>query len=110
MKLPGGEEAIVEMAKFRDYCLSSTHPRGRHKARVFRSALGLTAEDSFVLQAALRQAANEGNAVIGDTDDYGTRFIIDLELQRNKKIAKIRSSWIYPSGFGPTRFLTCFVL
>lgn len=35
MKLPNGEGAIVELAKLRDYCLSQSHPRGRHKARVF---------------------------------------------------------------------------
>ena len=34
---------IVDLAKLRDYCLNEEHPRGRHKARVFRSRLGLTA-------------------------------------------------------------------
>jgi len=35
----------VETRKLRDYCLSPEHPRGRHKARVFASALGLTVDD-----------------------------------------------------------------
>ena len=38
--------AIIELAKIRDYCLSPDHPRGRHKARVFREALGLTVDDA----------------------------------------------------------------
>jgi hypothetical protein len=42
MSLPNGERAIVEVAKLRDYCLSPTHPRGRHKARVFAASLGIT--------------------------------------------------------------------
>jgi hypothetical protein len=46
MKLPYAESAIVDVRKLRDYCLSAAHPRGKHKARVFASALGLTAEDS----------------------------------------------------------------
>ena len=39
-------DIVVEIAKLRDYCLSDTHPRGRHKARVFRSRLALTAADA----------------------------------------------------------------
>lgn len=35
MKLPNGDRAVVDIVKLTDYCLSTTHPRGRHKARVF---------------------------------------------------------------------------
>ena len=44
---------VVEIAKLRDYCLSDTHPRGRHKARVFRSRLGLSASDAEWLRQSL---------------------------------------------------------
>ncbi len=44
MKLPNSDRAVVDIAKLRDYCLNPAHPRGRHKARVFAAALGLTAE------------------------------------------------------------------
>jgi hypothetical protein len=40
-RLPNGNRAIVDGQKPTDYCLSPTHPRGRHKARVFREALGI---------------------------------------------------------------------
>jgi hypothetical protein len=46
MMLPNAERAIIDPAKLTDYCLSATHPVGRHKAAVFRSALGLTAPDA----------------------------------------------------------------
>jgi hypothetical protein len=39
MMLPDGANAIVEISKLRDYRLDPHHPRGRHKARVFLSAL-----------------------------------------------------------------------
>ncbi|MBI3424605.1 MAG: hypothetical protein HY011_16850 [Acidobacteria bacterium] len=48
MKLPDAENAVVELAKLRDYSLNLSHERGGHKARVFQAALG---------QAALGQAA-----------------------------------------------------
>lgn len=42
MKLPSGEQAIIDLRKISDYCLSSEHEDGRHKAHVFASILGLT--------------------------------------------------------------------
>jgi hypothetical protein len=57
MKLPGGADAVVDIAKLRDYCLSPVHPRGRHKARVFAAVLGLTQADADFLREELLSAA-----------------------------------------------------
>lgn len=38
MKLPNADRAVVDLRKLRDYCLSQEHPRGQHKARLFKSA------------------------------------------------------------------------
>ena len=46
MRLPHGASAILDIRKIEDYCLSPAHPRGRHKARVFRDALGLRQDDA----------------------------------------------------------------
>ena len=35
MKLPAAERAVVDVAKARDYLLSTDHPVGTHKAEVF---------------------------------------------------------------------------
>ena len=110
MKLPNGEDATVEIAKLRDYCLSQSHPRGRHKARVFMSALGMTAVDAAELSTALLNAARVGNAVLGASDQYGIRYMIDFELRRGEKATNIRSSWIILTGESAPRFVTCFVL
>ena len=40
--LPNPDRAVVDLAKLRDYCLNPQHEEGKHKARVFASALGLT--------------------------------------------------------------------
>jgi len=66
MKLPGGDNAIVEIAKLRDYCLDPKHPRGRHKARVF-AAMGLAQADAGFLREALLRAARDADALVGDT-------------------------------------------
>ena len=90
MKLPNGESAIVEIEKLRDYCLSPGHPRGRHKARVFHSLLGMTTTDAEELRATLIDAALRENATPGASDQYGTRYIIDFELRRAERTAEIR--------------------
>ncbi len=110
MKLPGGSRAVVEMSKLRDYCLNEQHPRGRHKARVFATALGFTAADTEVLRAALLKAAVEGNAVAGERDDYGQRYVLDFELAGPRGKATIRSSWIVLRGEDFPRMTSCYVL
>jgi len=65
MTLPEGEYAVVDISKLRDYCLNPAHPRGRHKARVFASTLGLTPADAGFLQEHLLQAARQAEAIAG---------------------------------------------
>jgi len=72
MKLPNGDGAVVDIAKLRDYCLNPNHPRGRHKARVFAAALGLTADDAETLCDALMAAARTAEAAATDQDEYGS--------------------------------------
>jgi hypothetical protein len=48
--LQDGAQAILELRKLEDYCLNPGHPRGRHKARVFRDALGIGRSDASWLR------------------------------------------------------------
>ncbi|MGO9273838.1 MAG: DUF6883 domain-containing protein [Terriglobia bacterium] len=50
--------------------LNPGHARGRHKARVFASALGIRQEDTGLLRQALLEAAASAEVVLGDKDDY----------------------------------------
>ena len=79
--LPNGDRAILDIRKLEDYCLSPSHPRGRHKARVFRQALGLHQEDAVWLRAALLEAAATGEAVPVTTDAWGTYWQLDVSHQ-----------------------------
>jgi hypothetical protein len=110
MKLPGGERALVEVAKLQDYCLNHQHPRGRHKARVFASALGFTDADADVLRQTLLRAAREGEAQQTDRDDYGQRYVLDCEMIGPKGRATVRSSWIIRHGEDFPRLTGCYVL
>jgi len=70
--LPHSEEAILDIRKIEDYCLSPSHPRGRHKARVFRQSLDLRQSDAAWLRHVVLEAARSGEASQVSTDDWGT--------------------------------------
>ena len=109
-KLPNPENAVVEMRKLRGYCLSPEHPRGKHKARVFASALGLTADDSVELRRALLSAAVSEEAFPAEGDEYGQRYMLDFEMSTEIGRATVRSGWIVRSGEDFPRFTSCWVL
>jgi hypothetical protein len=48
------------------------HPRGRHKARVFREALGIQQTDAAWLPQILLEAARSSEALELATDTWGT--------------------------------------
>jgi hypothetical protein len=110
MKLPGGQSAVLDIAKLRDYCLNPHHARGRHKARVFAAALGLTQHDAVFLRDELLRAARESEATPGSSDEYGDRYTIDFEMARGAQRAKVRSGWIGRRGESAPRLTSCFVL
>lgn len=110
MKLPNGHRALVDVAKLRDYCLSRTHPRGRHKARVFEASLGLTAGDAGALRSALLEAAASGQAKSGEVDEHGRRYIVDFRMVGPSGEAVVRSAWIIRAGEDTPRFTSCYVL
>lgn len=105
-------DVVVDAAKLRNYCLNDAHPRGRHKARVFRSRLGLTASDVDLLQQALRDAALLHQDQLQPTfsDEFGQRFNLDFEMTTSTSSAVIRSAWIVLVGGDVLRLISCYVL
>lgn len=110
MKLPSGELAVVDIAKLQDYCLCPEHPRGRHKARVFASVLGLTADHALELHSQLLEAARNLDADEADGDEYGQRYVIDLTVAGPAGVGRVRSSWIVRTDEDFPRLTSCYVL
>jgi hypothetical protein len=109
MKLPAGDRAIVDMAKLRDYCLNRSHPVGKHKARVFAAALGLSVADAPILRKHLLRAALTADASEGSVDAFGRRFWIESDIVHGPKRAILRSAWMIRSGENVPRLITCYV-
>lgn len=54
-KLSGAENAVINPKKLTEYALNPDHPVGRHKARVFESALGFNKDNADDLLKQLYQ-------------------------------------------------------
>ena len=110
MKLPNAERAVVDMDKIANYALNPNHRVGRHKARVFASALGLTRSDADFLRNVLLEQAQIVDAQIGEASEYGQRFVLDFELETDVGIATIRSNWIIRNDEDFPRLTSCYVV
>jgi len=108
--LPNGDRAILDIRKLEDYCLSPSHPRGRHKARVFQRVLGVHQGDAVWLRATLLEAAAVGDATLVNTDAWGTYWQLDVPARRHRRHAVVRTLWIVRTGEVLPRLVTCWVL
>ena len=110
MRVPEAEHAVVDIRKLRDYCLNSTHARGKHKARLFVAMLGITADDAQELRSILLEAVKTHDAQLGRHDAYGQRYDVDFELVRHGRRATVRSAWIIEHNSDTPRLTSCFPL
>lgn len=60
VRLPRAREATIPTAKLVSYALDPSHERGRHKARVFACALGITTTDRRYLHDQILAKLPEG--------------------------------------------------
>jgi hypothetical protein len=108
--LPNGDRAILDLRKLVDYCLNPAHSRGRHKARVFREALGIGQTDATELRVLLLNAAAHEAAIPLPGDAWGDRWQIDVGISRQGRRGVVRTIWIFRSDEQIPRFVTCWVL
>ncbi len=109
MKLPHGENAIVELDKLIGYCLNPDHPRGKHKARVFEALLGFRAVHADELRSALLMAAATCSAEPMAADRFGARYAIDFDIEGPRGNGTVRSTWIVRRGESAARLISCYV-
>ena len=110
MLLPYAEHAEVAVRKLVEYCLNPDHPEGKHKARRFAAALGMTARDAEALRLLILDAVVVNEAQVGRLDEYGQRYTVDFEAEWRGRRAMVRSAWILETGSVTPRLTTCYVL
>lgn len=108
--LPFADRAQADEPKFLGYCLNDQHPYGKHKSRVFRSALGITSANWFVLRDAILSAALTNPAIHQGRNSYGEIYVVDFLMSHEMKTATVRTSWIIHDGENFPRLTSCYVL
>ena len=108
MLLPNIATADIDLRKLTDYVLNASHPEGRHKARVFLSALEVTASDAKWMAGAILAALPVSDAVVQRDTTWGSIYRVDMDIVRGKRCAKVRTGWLCTDT--ATRLATCFVI
>lgn len=92
------------------FCLNAEHPRGQHKARVFKGALGWTADQAEEVRRRLLDVVLHKDAGFLGADDYGQRYALDFFVPGAGGVVTVRSLWIIHHGEDFPRFTSCYVL
>jgi hypothetical protein len=61
------------------------------------------------LIAAIMNNIQNAKCMLGEGDEYGQRYVVDMEFQRNTEKAVVRTIWIIKTGELQPRLTTCFV-
>jgi len=111
VKIRDADNAVVDLARLRLYCLDPRHPRGVVKARQFEARLGMGSRDAELLQHELLKAIGKSEqAVAGRRDEYGQRYQLDVKIDGHGGTATVRTTWIALAGGRGPKFITCHVV
>jgi ribulose bisphosphate carboxylase small subunit len=110
MLIPNAENASVDIRKLRGYCLNLEHDDGKHKARLFWSSLGMTANNAEELRQILLEVVQTHEASFGRHDEFGQRYTLDFIIEWQNRSATLRSGWIIEHGSEIPKLTTCYPL
>jgi hypothetical protein len=110
MLIPNAEKAVVDIRKLRDYCLNPEHDDGKHKARLFSSSLGMSADAAEELRQILLEVIQSHEARLGRQDEFGQRYTLDFTIEWQNRSATLRSGWIIEHDAEIPRLTTCYPL
>lgn len=109
MKLPNAERAVVEIEKLTVYSLNPEHEVGKHKAVVFKVALGITLDDADSLRELILRRVAEEEATAGPPSPFGAKYVLDMEVTRGELAAIICTTWIVERGTDFPCLTSCYV-
>jgi hypothetical protein len=109
MLLPFAEKAYIDDQKLVGYCLSETHMTGKHKARVFKSALNITDAEYLTLKDALATAVLLNDAIFKGQNHQGDLYAMDFIMTHRDKSARVQTAWIILFGESFPRLVSCYI-
>lgn len=94
--LPNYKNTIIEDNKFTDYALNPYNERGRHKARVFESALGFNLSNWEQLKQAILDGLPYQEATPISETVFGKKYRVVLPITGvNKRTVDVITIWQY---------------
>jgi hypothetical protein len=108
MKLPNGDNAIIPTEKLIGYCLNPEHSSGKHKARVFASVLGITADNADDLRALIVTAAVEGEVIQQENTEFGELYKVDWAIP-DLESTVLRTLWEISLTQPNPRLISAFI-
>ena len=108
--LPHAREAFIPPSKLYDYVLSPDHPLGRHKARVFFSALGLSADNWEYLREQIKQGVITAPVSNVQVSSYGVLYEVPILIQGlNGASHEVITAWIVEGKIPAPRLTNAYV-
>jgi len=86
------------------------HDDGKHKAQLFLSILGMTANNAEELRQILLEVVQSHEARLGKRDAFGQRYTLDFTIEWQNRSAALRSGWIIEHDSEIPRLTTCYPL
>ena len=109
LRLPNADRARIPTDKLRAYALGASHERGRHKARVFASALGITAADWRYLHDEILRALPEAPVRSTRITSFGVAYEVVVTIDGlNGATRQVVTTWII-EGDEPPRLTSTWV-
>ncbi len=109
--LPNYERAEILRGKLEGYALNPTHePDGKHKARVFKSALGFDQSNWELLKQKILDELPYHEAKLNQSTRWGSEYDVDLVIEGpNGNAAEVRTKWLLKSGATAPSLITVYV-
>jgi hypothetical protein len=108
-RLPRADRAVVPREKLEDYLLNPEHEVGRHKARVFASALGIRQSDWEYLRDQLQAGVVDAPSSSLRGTPWGRLYEVVLAVDGlNDQTRRVMTAW-FVAGDEPPRLVTAYV-
>jgi hypothetical protein len=109
VRLPRAREARIATEKLVGYALDPDHERGRHKARVFESALGIAVRDWRYLHDQILEALPEAEVRATRITPFGVAYEVVVMIDGlNGATHPVVTTWIV-EGDRPPRLTSTWV-
>jgi len=109
MNLPNGAKAVIPDGKLEDYCLNLFHPDGKHKAKLFEKALGITQKNSIELKNLILRSAQFGDVKRVGENIFGKLYRVEYEVDGINQKENLCTLWIIHKSETIPYLTSCFI-